>query len=307
MLLRNYLFHRVSDEADNHWPPMKPALFDTIIRHLCRKHPIVLLEDLLADPQSFKNSSNTFVTITFDDGYKDNIEIAAPILKKYNCPASFYIVTNSIDANIPTWTYIVDFIIANTRKEKIVFSFDNLSQEFREIELLPGKKSNLSSRILKPWLKSLPNKNRKMMIEQLISQCEDVTLPAGQMMSWENIRELKGDGFYIGSHSHTHAMLASIESEHEIRDELLFSANRIKEETSVFPLTIAYPVGSYDDRVIRIAKDCGYSWGVAVNQCFFNYDPQNLFSISRVELYNEPEWKAKLRIAGIINRVKKLW
>ena len=41
----------------------------------------------------------------FDDGYKDNIEYAAPILRQFKCPASFYVVTDCIDRNVPTWTY----------------------------------------------------------------------------------------------------------------------------------------------------------------------------------------------------------
>ena len=111
MLLKNYLFHRVSDERDLQWPPMKPFMFESIIRQLVKKNKVVLLEDILLNPEAFSKNSNQYVTISFDDGYKDNIDFAAPILKKNNCPASFYIVTNSIDTNTPTWTYLVDFII----------------------------------------------------------------------------------------------------------------------------------------------------------------------------------------------------
>ena len=39
-------------------------------------------------------------TIGFDDGYRDNIDHALPLLKKYGCPASFYVVTDCIDKQV---------------------------------------------------------------------------------------------------------------------------------------------------------------------------------------------------------------
>ena len=54
--------------------------------------------------------------ILFDDGYKDNLDFAAPILSRYQCPASFYVVTQCIDQNIPTWTYQVDYLFQYTRQ-----------------------------------------------------------------------------------------------------------------------------------------------------------------------------------------------
>src|ERR1700674_258658 len=103
MLVKNFLFHRVSEEIDKQWPPMRPMLFDEIIRTLLKNHKIICLEELLTSPDL--RSSKTFATVLFDDGYKDNIEYAAPILKKNNCAASFYVVTDCIDRNIPTWTF----------------------------------------------------------------------------------------------------------------------------------------------------------------------------------------------------------
>src|SRR5262245_21806102 len=113
MVVKNFLFHRVSDETDDLWPPMTPALFEKIIRSLTRSYSVVCLEDWLKNKNEV--SSKKIATILFDDGYKDNIEFAAPILKKYNCPASFSIVTNCINKNIPTWTYLLDHALQQTK------------------------------------------------------------------------------------------------------------------------------------------------------------------------------------------------
>ena len=224
-------------------------------------------------------------------------------MKKYNCPASFYVVTQSIDKGIPTWTYQLDEGLQKTKQTSINIAFDYVPKRYQNNSLSDIK----VAKSIKIWLKSLPNKKRIESVAHILKQCEDVNPTLGKMMSWNDIRQLLGEGFEIGSHTHTHAMLALVESEDEIRNELGLSSQRIIEETGKKPLTISYPIGSYDERVIKIAKECGYKWGLAVEQKFFKYNVAETMAIPRMELYQEPIWKAYLRINGIYNRVRSLW
>jgi peptidoglycan/xylan/chitin deacetylase (PgdA/CDA1 family) len=306
MVIKNFLFHRVSDDTDAMWPPMKPALFSEIISYLTKKYAIIPLEHYLNSPGDF-STTKRIATILFDDGYKDNIEIAAPILRQYNCPASFYIVTDCINRNIPTWTYIVDHIFQYTTKQKIELVFDFVPEQFRLIQL---KKDQHESRIVKnvkPWLKKLSNTRRIKIVQAILDQCNDVPLPYNKMMNWNDIRQLATEGFIIGSHSHTHPMLASLNDEKEISDELRVSSQIIFNETGKTPQTISYPIGSFDDRVLSLAKQEGYKYGLAVEQRFFYSGRDDFFKIPRVELYQEAHWKLQLRISGIYSRLKKTW
>jgi peptidoglycan/xylan/chitin deacetylase (PgdA/CDA1 family) len=72
------------------------------------------------------------------------------------------------------------------------------------------------------------------------------------------------------------------------------------------PVTISYPIGSWDERVVNASAKAGYQFGLAVEQRFYKPDTDNLFTIPRVELYNEAWWKARLRISGLYQTVKKL-
>jgi peptidoglycan/xylan/chitin deacetylase (PgdA/CDA1 family) len=112
---------------------MKPALFSEIINHLTKNFAVVPLEHYLDDPGTFQ-SKKKLATVLFDDGYQDNIEIAAPILSKYKCPASFYIVTDCIDKNIPTWTYIIDNVFLKTKKKILDLSFDFVPDKFKSLQ-----------------------------------------------------------------------------------------------------------------------------------------------------------------------------
>ncbi len=306
MIIRNFLFHRVSDETDAMWPPMKPALFSKLIDHLTSKFQVVPLEEYLNTPVRV-TSKKTITTILFDDGYKDNIEFAAPILKKFNCPASFYVVTDCINRNVPTWTYIIDDIFQNTKKELLELEFDFVPEIFKKNYLKVNGNANSEIKKIKPWLKKLSNVQRLEILQSVMQQCNDVAVSDNKMMSWDEIRQLDSLGFTIGSHSHTHPMLASLQNESEITEELQLSASIIKKEINKNPLTISYPIGSFDDRVMRLSEVAGYKYGLAVEQQFFNFNEKDFLKIPRVELYQEPWWKQQLRISGVYSRLKKLW
>lgn len=297
MLIRNFLFHRVSDEEDALWPPMKPALFSRIISFLTQHYQVVPLEDFLDDPDSFKASNKSIATVLFDDGYKDNIEYAAPILQKYKCPASFYIVTDCIDRNIPTWTYIIDNVLQQTKQDTLQLPYDFVPERFKSVQLNNQTQSNIDFKSLKPWMKSLPNTERLLVTESILLQGADVKTLNNKMMNWEDIRQLSKEGFIIGSHSHTHPLLASLEDESAITSELKISAQKILEQTGHAPQTISYPIGSFDERVTRLSKEQGYKYGLAVEQKFFQY-PSGKMTIPRVELYQQPWWKVKLHLTG---------
>jgi len=301
-IVRNFLFHRVSNEADTMWPPMKPELFERIIATLTKNYTVVPLEHYLDDAGAFA-SRKKIATVLFDDGYKDNLEMAAPILSKYKCPASFYVVTDCIDRNIPTWTYILDDRFSKTRKEKIELDFDFVPQKFKVVVL---NDTGTNKKEIKPWLKKLSNRQRQLVLENILQQCDDVSLPQNRMMNWGEVKQLANEGFIIGSHSHTHPMLASLQNENEIKEELTVSGEKIKTELGFFPATISYPIGSFDERVTKLAKETGYKYGLAVEQQFYQSSKNDLYKIPRVELYQEPWWKVQMRMKGIYSAIKNI-
>ncbi len=305
MIIRNFLFHRVSDETDRLWPPTSTALFRSIITYITKRYHVVNLEDHLLAGEPGKTKKKA-ATISFDDGYKDNIEYAVPILKAYKCPASFYVATDCIDKNIPTWTYVADFLFKNTGIGKLALDMEFVPPQFRKNEI-PSElaRLDLASR-LKRWMKGLPNKERQEVLLHLQSALNDVAPPANRMMNWNDLRQMQTDGYTIGSHTVSHPLLASIEDDKELFFELEESGERIRSELGRFPVTISYPIGSYDKRVMKCAKESGYKLGLAVRERFYDTGKDDLFSIPRVELGNESLLKCKLRISGMYSKIKSI-
>ena len=303
-MIRNFLFHRVNPKRDPLWDPMDVMLFEKCIKTISNKYEVLLFEDLAFDKVKL-SKKNRYATIMFDDGYKDNIEYALPILEKYKVKASFYVVTDCIDKNIPTWTHILEHSFQHTESDNIKLPFDFLPKEYRRGIFLNKEDRLKFISGLKPFLKTLPNEKRKQVLDLVDKTFSDIEIPE-LMMDWKDIRKLKNNGHYVGSHTFSHCMLGTIEDENEIRTELEKSRNRIKEELGYYPLTISYPVGSYDIRTKKISQELGYKIGLAVKQDVFNPTTEDLFEVSRIELYNEPWIKTRMRISNTLEKIKKL-
>jgi peptidoglycan/xylan/chitin deacetylase (PgdA/CDA1 family) len=300
-MVKNFLFHRVSPQRDKLWDPMDVALFDKCISYISRHYEVMLLEDMVELPDL--KTRNNIATIVFDDGYKDNIEYAAPILAKYNCKASFYVVTDCIDKNIPTWTHILEYSFLHTNKSNINLIFDFLPLDLQIRELATEEKRIEYVKILKPFLKKVSHLERNLILKRVQETFTDVDLPR-IMMNWQDLLKLHEAGHYIGSHSVSHSMLGTMTDESEIKKELLLSAQVIEKKLGYFPKTISYPVGSYNETTIRLSKEAGYKIGLAVKQTLYDPSKDDVFEIPRIELYNESWLKTKLRITHILEIIK---
>jgi len=77
------------------------------------------------------------------------------------------------------------------------------------------------------------------------------------LMKVEAIRALQRDGMHFGSHTVTHPRLAQI-SPAEIHDELVRSRGILEQALACRIEHLAYPFGSHDETVLKLARDAGY-------------------------------------------------
>jgi peptidoglycan/xylan/chitin deacetylase (PgdA/CDA1 family) len=302
--MKNFLFHRVNPNRDILWDPMDPILFEKCIKYIKNNYEVVSLEEYILNDEKNVNS-NKIATILFDDGYKDNLEYAAPILSKYKCPASFYIITDCIEKNIPSWTHILEHQFLFTKKDSVDFDAKGLPEYINKRNWKNQAEKIAYIKKLKPFLKTISHVERENILSQISQSLNDIELPR-VMMSWDDVKQLKDYGFTIGSHTVTHAMLGTIVDENIVKKELNDSGNEILKKLGFFPKTISYPVGSYNETTMRLSKKAGYEIGLAVKQTIHNPSRNNIFEVSRIELYNESWLKTRLRISNQLENIKSL-
>ncbi len=90
------LYHRIAKVSND--PVMlcvSPENFEKHIIFLKEKYKIIPLLEL-SNKITNKTLEGDELAITFDDGYKDNLTNALPILEKYNIPATIFVTTSQI-------------------------------------------------------------------------------------------------------------------------------------------------------------------------------------------------------------------
>jgi peptidoglycan/xylan/chitin deacetylase (PgdA/CDA1 family) len=121
-----------------------------------RNFSVISLRELADQIKNGKPIANT-VAITFDDGYKDNIEFAYPVLKKYGFPAAIFVTTGSVGEenflsaddlkkiSLEELVEIFPHSITHPKLSKI--SFDQAKREIedsrRVIESITGKAADI--------------------------------------------------------------------------------------------------------------------------------------------------------------------
>jgi peptidoglycan/xylan/chitin deacetylase (PgdA/CDA1 family) len=299
------LFHRILPQRNEMWDPIDPILFEQALVYVQKNFHVIPLSEILFDPKPL--SEKPLAAITFDDGYHDFIDYAIPLLDSYKMKASMYVVSDCIDKNLPTWTYVIDYLFTATQKlDWKNFNFPDLPVEYQVTKWNSKQERIDYCKKFKQHLKWIPATTRNIIINSMLENFNDIKSPVGMMLSWEELKQLQASGFEVGSHSVSHTTLATIEDESVIEFELKESARKITEKTGIVPEIFSYPIGNYNERVKELTKKAGYKAALAVNKKLYNPQTIDIFEIPRIELYNESWLKTKMRINGAISYLNQV-
>lgn len=222
--------------------------------------------------------------VTFDDGYRDNFDIAYPILKELNIPAIFFIPTHHFTTRQLGWWDIVAFFIKNTKLKNFIF---------HNIEYDTFDKIKLLKEIINQLKKSSPDvimENLHQLSTSLNVPFPDIKLQSEELMTWEQVKILSCNGMTIGSHSHDHSILSQQDSA-TLTSQLSKSITILENILDKKIKSIAYPVGGYqhfNDTTKTVSKDLGFKLGFSYLTGFNKADEVDPFNVKRMSI--RPEW-----------------
>ena len=85
--------------------------FEDVIRNLRAKgNPVSMDEIVIANKENRSLPSNSYA-ITFDDGFANNFHNAAPILRRHQTPAMFYVTTDFVENNQGSWIDLIEYAV----------------------------------------------------------------------------------------------------------------------------------------------------------------------------------------------------
>ncbi len=199
--------------------------------------------------------------ITFDDGYRNNLTQAAPILLEESLPAVFFLATGYVGTPRVLWLDEVRVRVLNWAEPSIRMPSGGRRQISSEI----AKRRVLANEIVE-GIKQLTEEPCQAYCEYLRSKTERVELmddsEARSFMSWDDARKLKKMGFEIGAHTVNHPILSKLEPA-RMASELRDGKATIDRELNFSSEALAYPNGSARDineQVFAETEKAGFEW-----------------------------------------------
>lgn len=290
--LSTLIFHRVLPKPDPLFPGEPDVrMFDRILAWVGANFNVISFRQAV-DGLARGTLPARALSISFDDGYADNHDVALPVLQKHGMNATFFVSSSFIDGG-RMWNDTVIESIRGFAGELLdlsdvglgVFPLDGTRGRRVAIDSVLGQ------------LKYRPLAERATLVEAVASSAR-VCLPDDLMMSSEQIRALRGAGMIIGGHTSSHPILARL-SEAEAFEEILAGKRRLEaildEQIDFFAYPNGKPGRDYLAPHAAMVERAGFvaavstATGVARSGC-------DLFQIPRFTPWDRNVWKFSLRM-----------
>ena len=266
-----------------------PPFFEKVIRRLRRSRADLISLDEMHRRMTERDFKRRFVCITFDDGYRDNLQYAYPVLKKYQVPFAVYVATGFTDHVGEMWWLALEAVIA--KQEMIAVRLDD---EDRWFNCGTPQEKQAVFEHLYWWLRARKTEDElRHVVRELAARYNvDTSKYCAELcMTWQELAELAADPLCtIGAHTVNHVILAKV-SDNDVRAELENSRAVIEAALGVRPQHLAYPVGdrtSAGPREFKIAADLGFKTAVTTRPgAIFKGHGKHLTALPRISLNGE--------------------
>jgi len=231
------MYHSVArdDEARFVEPANRiaPRLFERQMAFLRAKRRVVALSQIVEDLARGRTPPAGTVCITFDDGYRDNLTVAAPILEKYRLPATLFLATGLVERAEHQW-----------------------SDTLRGLPLPAVLKKRLHGQLLEA------SHGERM---RLLDAFQVAEKPPRLMLDWDEARRLcRGYPlFEIGGHTREHLDLTKHQVEAHAQIE--GCAADLRRELGVEPQHFSYPYGRSSAETRRAVIGAGWRCAVVTD------------------------------------------
>jgi peptidoglycan/xylan/chitin deacetylase (PgdA/CDA1 family) len=316
------MLHGVMDaeDPDAEWLPFRSYLsrhdLDSTLKLLSQYYAFISIDEAQEKLDGEQPLDMHYCVFTFDDGQRNNVTHAMPVLRRYKAPAVLYVVPEAAEKQVPFWF------------DRLDYAMQQGFQSINEIEVF-GKTfslGNYDSKSLKklflaikneifspqhPYAESVQELARVIELLEKTSGKSLLTLypddPWSKIMDWEEIKQaaLESD-ITIGSHSLDHSLMGKI-SETEARDQLVRSKLEIEERLQKPCTHFAYPNGSLPDNPSTLLEDSGYQTAVTTKTGITLKDTFNRYLIDRVYIdVNRGAFFNLALISGLLPTFSKL-
>ncbi len=242
--------------------------------------------------------------ITFDDGYKDNLTEALPILQKHGLKATFFVTAGAVEQRQLFWWDYIWYAVMHCRDpllrmaypEPAAFPTDSLAAR------------RITAEALISMVKSAPDVDLSRLKEALAEagheEAPERAMAEANVLTWDDVRALLAAGMEVGSHSLSHRVLSHL-PEAGLASELQGSKSLLEKRLGAKVMSLAYPAGGVRPHVRRAAAAAGYEIGFGPAGTADRVDRICRYSVHRQGIdISEPFhlFRSTLMIPGVFSR-----
>ena len=256
------LYHRVATaERDLHALAISPDAFRSQLDALCSSWHIVRLSELAAAASKGEPPERT-IALTFDDGYLDNLEIAAPILHEYGVPATFFLTSERRPGSGVFWWDALEWMLL--AGDDIPDALElRIAGASRTVSVADADARRAAHDELYAIFKGSTPAVRDDLLTQI---SRSIRMPAGldaqRPMTVGEIQRLRSFPLIdVGAHSVHHLSLPLLSPE-DCHSEVFESRSALERLIGQPVSGFAYPFGDVSPGAVRAVMEAGFDYAV---------------------------------------------
>jgi len=275
-------YHRVGEVGcDPHGLSISPKRFEQQMEYLSRARRPIPLSKLL-DGLGRRAVSGNAVVVTFDDGYASLLDVAYPILKRYEIPVTVFVTSRYLSTNREAWHDELQQILLEpgTLPEHLSLDLEGMSLQWQaglsiiytEQDTIRHRHWTLDSplnptprhhlfRLLFSRLLFLPETSRVRIVDELIkwSGHPQRLRPTHRFLFPGELAKLASEKLVeVGAHSESHPILPEL-SRAQQEQEIVHSRNAIQDVIGKPIGSFAYPYGARSHDTIELLRKHGFN------------------------------------------------
>jgi peptidoglycan/xylan/chitin deacetylase (PgdA/CDA1 family) len=302
------MYHRVSGGPDP--PASLLSIQQGVPVHLFQQHlrvlrwfgPLLTLDDAFSRLRGACGPVRTFVALTFDDGYRDNVTVALPALRANGAKATFFPVVRTASGGRPLWWDELTTILSEghwggASHDSVLASVRKMGQGPPNGELGPDIRKDEVAALLCDWYLELPNEHREASLDALASRLKVPRRRRDAHQLYATWHELQStiETCEIGGHTCDHLVL-TCEDSSLARSQISDCRTMLESELGKSVSSFAYPNGRHNAAIRSLTAEAGYRLAVTV-QAGVNYRETDPYALRRVPIHRERPFHLALKLA----------
>jgi len=287
-----FTLHQIGEQSSDPFAPnsilkITPQFLEKTINIVRAKGLDIISLDEMSDRLNEPRDHPPYAVFTFDDGYKDNRDLALKIFEKHNIPLALYIVSEYSSGKGELWWLALEKIIQQNTTLK-----DPLGQNQPLSATTTKEKNDVYDKLY--WrLRSMDQTKQRDVIRRFADDHNfDITgLTKDLIMNWQELRELKDHPLVtLGAHTKSHFALGLLSAQ-QVTEQIINGVEVMKNELGQDPQHFSYPYGDAScagPRDFAIAKELGFKTAVTTRKGLIYEEHKNYTTaLPRVSLNGE--------------------